>query len=70
MLVAPGGPDGGLSKGCCQVLGWAGESQALVRWGEEILLLDVASGEVTRVSRLSESTPNFGSRSHSLALAP
>lgn len=71
MLVAPGGPDeDGLSKGCCQVLGWAGESQALVRWGDDILAWDVASGEVTRVSRLSEFTPNFGSRSYSLALAP
>ena len=77
LLLAPGGSDaGGLGKGCCAALGWVSSDRLLVRWGSDILLWNVVSGEIARVSKApvpvygSDDLPAVGSLGFSFAIAP
>lgn len=77
LLLAPGGSDAGsLIKGCCSALGWVSSDRLLVRWGSDILLWNVVSGEIARVSKApsqvyrSDDLPAAGSLGFSFALAP
>jgi len=77
ILLAPEGPDDrALNKGCCAALGWATSDQLLVSWGSDILLWDVVSGALARVSKVpvpvygSDDRPRTGSLGSSFAIRP
>ena len=63
--------DEGVSKGCCQALAWGGPEQLLVRWSDDLIAWNVATGALTRVSNLpSTQSPGTGRPSGIVAIAP
>lgn len=77
ILLAPAGNDDrGLGKGCCAALGWVSFDRLLVHWGSDIVLWNVVSGEIARVSKApvpvygSDDRPTVGSVGSSFAIAP
>lgn len=63
--------DEGVSKGCCQALAWGGPEQLLVRWSDDLIAWNVATGALTRVSNLpSTQRPGTGRPSGIVAIAP
>lgn len=66
----------GLAKGCCRALRFVGRSTVLVTWGSDILLWDVETSDLERVSETPRTegsatdTPHPGSFDRSFAVAP
>lgn len=71
LLVAP--QSEGMSRGCCEVLGWAYTDQVLVRWNTtQLLVWQMSTGSLRRVAVLPsrQEEPPAGSAAVSVAIAP